>query len=146
MTLFDRAIAAALPTVPKAIVHRVAKRYIAGETTAEALAVAARLNEKGMLATMDILGEHVTTEDQAHNAAARYIGLLGEIHQRGVRSGASIKLTQFGLKIDKSVCRALAAKVVSRAHELGNFVRIDMEDSSCTTDTLEIYRSLRAEY
>lgn len=146
MKLLDRAIASALPIVPKAIVHRVAKRYIAGETTIDALRVASHLNSKGLLATMDILGEHVHTLDLAKRAVSRYSNLLGEIHARKIQSGVSIKLTQFGLKVDKQACIDLTASIVRRANEFGNFVRIDMEDSSCTSDTLDVYRTLRREY
>ena len=143
MTLLDRAIASALPIVPKSVVHQVAKRYIAGETAAAALRIASQLNEKGLLATMDILGEDVFDLDQARRAATRYVDLLIEIQRLKVRSEVSLKLTQFGLKVDKQACIDLTASVVGRARELGNFVRIDMEDSSCTSDTLEIYRILR---
>jgi proline dehydrogenase len=143
MTLLDRAIASALPRVPKPIVHQVAKRYIAGETTADAVRVASQLNEKGLLATMDILGEHVETLDHARRAVSRYIDLLQVIHDRQIQSGVSIKLTQFGLKVDKAACLELTETVVEKARSLGNFVRIDMEDSSCTSDTLDVYRTLR---
>src|SRR5262245_800598 len=104
MTLFDRAIASALAVVPKTIGHQFAKRYIAGETTADALRVASQLNNMGFLATMDILGEHVTNLPQARRASARYVDLLDEIHRQKIKSGVSIKLTQFGLKVDKAAC------------------------------------------
>src|SRR5262245_26661114 len=146
MKLFDRAIASALPVIPKRIVHQVARRYIAGETTADALRVASGLNQKGLLATMDILGEQVGDIGRAQKAANRYLDLLSELHRRRVASGVSVKLTQFGLKVDKNACLQLTASVVARARELGNFVRIDMEDSSCTSDTLAVYRKLRDEY
>ena len=146
MRVLDRAIAGALPFIPRPIVHQVAKRYIAGETTADAIRVASQLNEKGMLGTMDILGEDVCNLEQARRAVGRYEQLLDEIHKKGIQSGVSIKLTQFGLKADKAACYELTASVVRRARDLGNFVRIDMEDSSCTSETFEIYRKLRQDY
>ena len=143
MTLLDRAIARTLPLVPKGIVRRVANRYIAGETVDEALAVVAGLNERGIRATLDILGEHIHNLDQARRAAAGYVGLLDEIARRKLDANTSIKLTQLGLKVDPSTCFDLTSQLVGHANELKNFVRIDMEDSSCTTETLQIYRQLR---
>jgi proline dehydrogenase len=143
MRFVDRAIAGFLPYTPKSIVGRVAQRYIAGETMGDAIRVARHLNAKGLRATMDILGEDIHRLDQAQNAAANYRSLLDELHRRKIDSNVSIKLTQLGLKVDKPACLELADSVVSRASELGNFVRIDMEDSSCTSDTLDIYEQLR---
>jgi proline dehydrogenase len=139
----DRIIASFLPWVPKPVVGRIARRYIAGETTDDAIRVARNLNKRGFRATMDILGEDVHRLDQAHDAAEGYRALLTELHAKKIDSNVSVKLTQLGLKVDKRECLALADSVVVRAQELGNFVRIDMEDSSCTSDTLEIYAELR---
>ena len=146
MTLLDRAIARTLPLVPKPIVRQVANRYIAGETVDEALRVAAGLNERGIRATLDILGEHIHNLDQARRAVSGYVEVLDAIHQRKLNSTISIKLTQLGLKVDPVTCLDLAEQVIRHANELKNFVRIDMEDSSCTTETLQIYRQLRREY
>ena len=143
MTVLDRVIARTLPFVPKPIVRKVANRYIAGETLEEALGVVAALNKRGMRATLDVLGEHIHRIDQARRAVSEYLQVLEHLHSRKLDSNISIKLTQLGLKIDKSVCLDLADRLVRRAGELNNFVRIDMEDSSCTTDTLAIYRALR---
>jgi proline dehydrogenase len=146
MTLLDRVIARTLPAVPKSVVRRVANRYIAGETTDDALRVVAGLNAHGFRATLDILGEHISTMDQAHRATEGYLNVLEEIARRGVDSTISIKLTQLGLKLDRQACLEMAGRIVRRASELNNFVRIDMEDSSCTTDTLATYRDLRREF
>lgn len=146
MTLLDRAIARTLPLVPKPIVRRVANRYIAGETVDEALRVVAGLNERGIRATLDILGEHIHNLDQARRAVSGYVEVLDAIHQRKLNSTISIKLTQLGLRVDPAACLELAEQVIRHANELKNFVRIDMEDSSCTTETLQIYRQLRREY
>jgi len=146
MTLLDRAIARTLPVVPKAIVRRVANRYIAGETVQEALAVVTGLNARGFRATLDILGEHIRRLDQAHRATEDYLNVLEEIARRKADSTISIKLTQLGLKLDTAACFEMTSRIVQRAGELNNFVRIDMEDSSCTTDTLRIYRELRRDF
>jgi proline dehydrogenase len=143
MRVVDRAIAGFLPYLPKTLVGRVAARYIAGETVEDAIRVARELNGKGFRATMDILGEDVHDLDQARGAALTYRTLLDQLHHHKIDSNVSIKLTQLGLKVDKRECLELADSVVVRARDLGNFVRLDMEDSSCTTDTLEIYAKLR---
>jgi proline dehydrogenase len=146
MNLLDRAIALTLPFVPKPIVRKVATRYVAGETREDALRVAATLNEKGIRATIDLLGEDIHTLEQTRSAVQEYTALLEEIHTRGLDANLSVKLTQLGLKLDKKVCRELTETLVTRAHELKNFVRIDMEDSSCTTDTLDVFRTLRQKH
>jgi proline dehydrogenase len=146
MTLLDRAIALALPAVPKSIIRKVASRYIAGETLDEALGVAGGLNARGIRVSLDILGEDVHNLDDANRAVADYLALLEEISRRKLDANISIKLTQLGLKIDTRRCLDLTDRLVRRAQELGNFVRIDMEDSSCTTDTLAIYRALRGDH
>ena len=110
---------------------------------ADATRLARTLNNKGFRATMDILGEDVHGLDQARAAAENYRTLLGKIHHEKIDSNVSVKLTQLGLKVDKRECLVLAESVVVKAKEYGNFVRIDMEDSSCTSDTLEIYADLR---
>jgi proline dehydrogenase len=146
MTLLDRVIAHTLPVVPKNIVRRVANRYIAGETTDEALRVVAELNARGLRATLDILGEHVQRLEQAQRALDGYLNVLEEVARRKVDSTISIKLTQLGLKLDARACLEMTSRLVRRADELNNFVRVDMEDSSCTTDTLRIYCELRREF
>jgi proline dehydrogenase len=146
VTLLDRAIARTLPLVPKPIVRRVANRYIAGETVDEALRLVGSLNERGIRATLDILGEHIHKLDQARQAVSSYTAVLDSINKRKLDSTISIKLTQLGLKVDREACFELARQVVRHANEVNNFVRVDMEDSSCTTETLEIYRRLRGEY
>src|SRR5262245_8295651 len=146
MTLLDRVIAQTLPLVPKSIVQRVANRYIAGETTDDALRVVAGLNAGGFRATLDILGEHIRGMDQAYRAIEEYLQLIEEIAVRRVDSTISIKLTQLGLKLDPRACLEWARRLVHRASELSNFVRIDMEDSSCTSETLQIYRELRRDF
>src|SRR3954470_24506360 len=100
MRLVDRVIARTLPVVPKTIVRQVANRYIAGETTNDALRVAAALNTRGIRATLDVLGEHIHTLEQSRRAVEEYQLLLEEIEKRRVDATISVKLTQLGLKVD----------------------------------------------
>lgn len=143
MNLLDRLVVATLPYVPKPIVRKFSQRYIAGETVDDAVRVVRELNRKGFMATLDVLGEHVTDRDLARRAVDDYLHLLDTIEEVKLDANISIKLTQFGLKIDKQFCLENAERVATAAHEHGNFMRIDMEDSTCTSDTLEIYVTLR---
>jgi len=90
--------------------------------------------------------EHIHSLDQARRAVAGYAGVLDAIHQRKLDATISIKLTNLGLKVDRDSCFELANQLVRQAQELKNFVRIDMEDSSCTTETLQIYRQLHQDH
>ena len=143
MSVVDRIIAGSLPYIPKAIVERVSRPYIAGETADDAIRVAAALNQQGFRATVDLLGEHVDRMDQAGPALATYLTVLDSIHRRGIDSTVSLKLTQFGLKLDAEECFRLVDSIIRHAATRNNFVRIDMEDSSCTTATIEMYRRLK---
>jgi len=146
MRWLDKVVAEALPLVPKPVVRRVSARYIAGERLDDAIRVVRDLNRQGMSATLDVLGEFVTTPAEAARAAESYQVALEAIHREGLNSNVSLKLTQMGLKLDLELCFQLTAKIVETARGHGNFVRVDMEDSTCTTDTLAIYRRLLERY
>src|SRR6185369_15244380 len=105
MSVFNRLLVTTLPLVPKAIVGRVASRYVAGSTLDDALQVIRDLNAKGAMATLDVLGEEVKEREKATAAVEEYVRALNAIAQSGVDSNVSIKLTLLGLKIDESFCR-----------------------------------------
>ncbi len=146
MELINRLVVTTLPLVPKPLVRRVANRYIAGDTIEDAVRLVRHLNQKGMMATLDVLGEHISKKEEAEATAANYLQALEAIHREKLDSNISIKLTAFGLKLDFDFCFNNVRRVVQRARELNNFVRIDMEDSTCTTDTLRLYDLLRKEF
>ena len=145
MSLLDRAIVGVLPAVPKPIVRRLSSRYIAGATLADALRVVADLNATGKLATVDVLGEEVSTEAEAEAIAAAYVEALDAFEARGLDANVSVKPTGLGLKLDYALCRKNLETVIAAAEPTNRFVRIDMEDSSTTDDTLRLYRELQAE-
>jgi proline dehydrogenase len=144
VALLDRAIVRLLPAVPKPVVRRIADRYIAGTELEEACRVVDRLNSAGKMATVDVLGEEITRPDEARDIACEYEDVFTTIERMHLDSNVSVKLTGLGLKLGYDLCRENLEIVVKRAAESSNFVRIDMEDSSCTDDTLQLYRDLRA--
>ena len=135
-----------MPIVPKIIVGKVASRYIAGTSLEEAVAEVKRLNASGFAATLDILGEHSETQGNAISAANEYIRILDVVKNEDLDSNISLKPTQLGLKIGQSFCLEQIRAIVQHASELGNFVRIDMEDHTCTDDTLDMFYNLRKDY
>ena len=144
MTLLDRAIVRLLPAVPKPVVQRFSARYIAGHALDDAVRTVHDLNRSGKMATIDVLGEEVDREAGARAIAQEYGRVFDEIERNRLDSNVSVKLTALGLGLSYAVCRANLDEVVRRAAAHGNFVRIDMEDSSTTDDALRLYRELRA--
>jgi proline dehydrogenase len=142
--LLDRALVRLLPAVPKPVVRRISERYIAGEELDDAVRVVRRLNDEGKMATIDVLGEEIANPDEAHAIAEAYREALDAFDRERLDSNISIKPTALGLKLGYDVCRENLTEVVEHAAGYGNFVRIDMEDSSTTDDTLRLYRELRA--
>ncbi|MBI3584599.1 MAG: proline dehydrogenase family protein [Nitrospinae bacterium] len=123
-----------------------ARRFIAGETFEQAKEAVKRLNDRGFLVTIDILGESVTNKEQAEKARDSYIELLKNINTLGLNSNVSLKLTQMGLDIDDSYCYENVVKVVKTAIEHKNFVRIDMEGSRYTQKTIDTFKKVLRVY
>ena len=145
LALLDRAIVKVLPTVPRPVVQRLSSRYIAGPTVDDAARVVRRLNAKGKLATVDVLGEEISSADEARAIAGQYLDALARFDTEQLDANVSVKLTAFGLELDEDLCRENLEAVVVDAAARGRFVRIDMEDSSTTDRTLALYRELRAD-
>jgi len=145
LSVIHTLLARTLPLVPRPIVRRVSRRYIAGDTLAEAVAAVRALNGEGLMATLDVLGESVTDRRLADAAVREYQAALAAIHAERLDSNISIKPTQFGLRLDFDLCYEKVRSLVAQAGADGMFVRIDMEDSQCTSATLDLYRRLRAE-
>jgi proline dehydrogenase len=111
---------------------------------ADAIRVAESVNRQGMMVTLDSLGESVTSELEAHKAAEVYHQLLDLLAERKLKANISVKLTQMGLELSPALAEKIAGSLAQHAHSLGNFVRIDMEDSRLTQVTLDIVRRLQA--
>ena len=145
MTLLDRALVQVLPAVPRPVVRRLSARYIAGPSLDDAVRVVQELNERGRTATIDVLGEEVTTSEETLQLVEEYRRVFDAIRDVGLDSNVSVKPTGLGLKIDRDLCRENIAEIVRCAGAQSSFVRIDMEDATTTSDTLAVYRELRGE-
>ncbi len=121
---------------------RMASRFVAGETCTDAIRAIRELNEKGINATLDHLGEHTSTVEEADRATEDILTLLDEISKAGVRSNVSIKLTQIGMGLDEEICRRNLVRILERVKQLDTFVRIDMEDTPYTDTTLAAYYAM----
>ncbi|HEV8250880.1 MAG TPA: proline dehydrogenase family protein [Gaiellaceae bacterium] len=143
MAILDRALVTLLPAVPKPVVRRLAGRYIAGDELEDAVDVVREVNGEGKLATIDVLGEEITNVDDARAIAGAYHDVLETIDRERLNANVSVKLTGLGLNLSPDVCRDNLEALVADAAARDNFVRIDMEDSSTTSDTLGLYRELR---
>jgi proline dehydrogenase len=121
---------------------RLSSRFVAGMEIEDALRVSEALNKQGMSVSLDSLGESVTSEAEAEAAAAIYHKLLDEIAARRLDANISMKLTQMGLNLSPALAESIAENVAQHAQAAGSFVRIDMEDSVLTGQTLEMVRRI----
>jgi proline dehydrogenase len=123
---------------------RLSSRFVAGMELEDALRVAETLNQQDIAVTLDSLGESVTSEEEAHQAAEIYHRVLNAIAERKLKANISVKLSQMGMEISRELAENLAGSLAEHAHATDNFVRIDMEDSSLTQATLDIVHRLHA--
>jgi proline dehydrogenase len=125
------------------VARRVARRFVAGETLDEALQVTRELNQRGLLVTLDYLGESVHSEEDARGVVTAYCELLDCIHKGQLKASISLKLTHLGLDIGEELCLSNLQTILAKAKEFGIQVTIDMESTAYTDRTLQIYRTLR---
>ena len=145
MSLLDRAVVTLLPAVPKPVVRSSPRATSRAPTLDDARRVVAGLNAQGKLATVDVLGEEVAHAEEAAAIAAEYVAALDAFEQDGLDANVSVKPTGLGLKLDYDLCKRNVEAVIAAAEPTNRFVRIDMEDSSTTDDTLRLFRELRDE-
>jgi proline dehydrogenase len=146
MKWFNRLVVGVMPVFPKSFIWIFSRRYIAGKTLSSAVAKTQDLNEIGCRVTIDLLGEDITSLEEANIARMQCLEVLDAIQKNNLEATLSLKLTQLGLRFDMNRCYEHVKEIVQRAEAVKNFVRIDMEDSTCTDDTLSIYRKLRKDY
>jgi len=128
-----------------AFAKRAAGRFVAGERLEDAIQVVNQLNNLGINATLDRLGEHTTNAEKARRATDEIIEMLTAIEETGIQSNISIKLTQIGIDLDEHLCIENLTCILERARSINNFVRIDMEDSPWVDKTLQLYRLMHSE-
>jgi len=146
MSLFNLLVSKTIMHVPGPLVGYFAKGYIAGEQLDDAVRVSRDLNGQGMMTTIDILGEFITKTEEATFFKDKCLEILTAIDREGLDSNLSLKPTQMGLLLDPDLAYRNIREIVARAADLDSFVRIDMEDTECTTPTLDLYRRLREEF
>jgi proline dehydrogenase len=145
LNLANHLILSFIQLLPKVLVKPFAMRYIAGERLDDGVRVVKALNSKNLMATLDVLGENVSTEEESVAAVGICQEVLRAIHENHLNSNFSIKLTQFGLKLDEAFCYSNVKRLLEIASRYNNFVRVDMEDSSTTSSTLNLYERLRSD-
>ncbi len=146
MNIFNTAVVKMIPIIPRGIVKKFANPYIAGDKLSDAVGKAKDLNAKGIMGTMDVLGEHNTLKEQAIESTNECIEVLDAINKNKLDSNLSLKLTQLGLQMDFNFCKENLFRILDAARKYNTFVRIDMEDSTCTDDTLKLYELSREYY
>jgi len=144
--MINKLIANLLPYMPKRFVWMFSQRYIAGETIEDGLKAAHELNGKGILVTIDLLGEFIKDIRQANDNKNQYLEIISRFTTNGFQGNFSVKPTMFGLLIDEEKCYTYLREVVKFATERNSFIRIDMEDSQCVDKEINLYRRLKAEF
>lgn len=144
--MINKLIANTLPYMPKKLVWVFSKRYVAGETIDEGIVKSKELNDKGILVTVDLLGEFIHTIEEAEQNKNEYLKIVDRFSKENIKGNFSIKPTSFGLLIDTEKCYEYVREVVEAAAKINNFVRVDMEDSSCTTLEIDMFKRLKAEF
>ncbi len=146
INLFNKLVILLLPLIPKFIVRMVAKPYVAGPALNDGIRAVKELNQKGICATMDVLGESAQKLEECQEAIDEYFKVLDAIVAERLDANISVKLTQLGLLLDKEQCYQNIRKIVAKADSLGIFVRIDMEDSAVTSDTIALFLRINDEF
>ena len=144
--MLNRLISNTLAYMPKKLVWQISKQYIAGETIDNAINAAKKLNLEGIMTTIDLLGEFITNLDEAQANKNEYLDIIEAVKKEGIDGYYSLKPTFFGLLIDKDIAYTHIREIVAKAASYHHFVRIDMEDSSCTDLEIELFRRLKPEF
>ncbi len=142
MSFFHTLLVKTVQLMPEKVAWFFSKNYIAGKTLSSAIKVVKDLNSKGMVATIDLLGESIKTREEAIYAKEQAMEVFDAIVEHKLNANVSIKPTQFGLGIDEDFAYEQILELVQKAEELNNFVRIDMEDSPYTDSTLNVYKRI----
>ncbi len=144
--MFNKLIAAVLPYFPKKFIWIFSRSYISGEKVEDAMRVSKELNSRKIKVSIDVLGEFIKSLEEAEDNKKEYLNLIDLSVKTGIDGNFSVKPTSFGLLIDKEACYRLLREIVAKAASFDRFVRIDMEDSPCTSMEIELFRRLQKEF
>jgi proline dehydrogenase len=144
--MINQLIAKMIPYLPQKVIWVFSKRYIAGQFIDDALAESRKLNQAGVLVTVDLLGEYIRDLSEADHYKEQYVGLIERFTSENIEGNFSVKPSMFGLLIDKEACYNNLRDIVDAAAKFNSFIRIDMEDSECTSDEMDIFRRLKYEF
>lgn len=139
MNIVNKVLVPAIQIMPKGVVKVFANKYIAGDKLSDAVKTVKSLNDKKLMATIDVLGESISEKSEALKSKDDNIEVLDAIHKNNLDCNLSIKLTMLGLEIDYDFCLSLVSEILEKAKSVNRFVRIDMEDSSVTEATIKIF-------
>lgn len=144
MKTINTILVSLLSHLPKWVVKPFASPYVAGEGIDDVIKTVKILNDKGFIATVDILGEHVATEEESYRIRDEYLNLYDRIE--GLDANISLKPTHLGMEIDPMLAETNLLNVLEKAKEKNNFMRIDMENSPYTDTTIDIYKKCLNKY
>jgi len=146
MNVLNKVLVPTISVLPKGVVKLFANKYIAGDKLSDAVNTVKNLNQKKLMATIDVLGESITEKREAVLSKDENIKVLNAIHTNNLECNLSIKLTMLGLNIDSEFCRDQVTEILERAKSINRFVRIDMEDSSVTESTIKIFEESKKRF
>lgn len=144
--MLNKIIATTLPYFPKKFIWMFSKRYVAGENIDDGILTSRSFNQRGIVVTVDLLGEFIHTIQEAEKNKNEYLKIVERFSSEGIKGNFSIKPTSFGLLVDEDKCYEYVREVVLMATKVKSFVRIDMEDSQCTSKEIELYKRLKSEF
>lgn len=144
--MFNKLLVSLMPLAPRFFVKLISKRYIAGENTSDAISTCLDLKSQGFRTTLDILGESVNNEDQANAGRDEYLELISEVANSDIDKNISLKPTALGLGISRELGLKNISQIIKKADQSDIFIRIDMEDSPYTTQTIQIHDEIRQEF
>lgn len=144
--MFNKLIASLLPYMPEKFIWLFSKRYIAGQSIQDAVRESRKLNQEGIMITVDLLGEFITNLGQAEENKNEYINIIETFEKENIDGNYSLKPTMFGLLLDEEICYNNIREIVAKSAEYKNFVRVDMEDSQCVDKEIKLFRRLKDEF
>ena len=146
MSWINSSIVSMIRIMPRWSIHPFAKTYVAGESVQETVLVVKKVNDRGFTCTLDILGEHVQSATEAENITREYCDLYDVITAENMNCNISIKLTHIGLALDKTIATDNLVRILKQAKKHDNFLRIDMENSPYTQQTIDLYKNCLSDY